>query len=221
LVARCCGRMEPTVRSLGQIRNNDGHGSKRHFCLPGSPISKPPNGPLPLEIQLPGTEFLEAETGGQKSALETADVHRDRKSSNDTGQIPAETASLESPTKCAVWEDWMVEMVWFELAALHAVLSNRVSATRLDRVISLSLRAACGSVPRPERAPSAAEDAAPSRHRSFSPNESAGRPSVMSSTAATAPSFASCFKGAEDLNRWTVANEWAVAYRKYSRGTRR
>jgi hypothetical protein len=24
-------------------------------------------------------------------------------------------------------------------------------------------------------------------------------------------------KGAEDLNRWTVANEWAVAYRKYSR----
>ncbi len=27
----------------------------------------------------------------------------------------------------------MVEMVWFELAAPHAVLSNRVSATRLDR----------------------------------------------------------------------------------------
>jgi hypothetical protein len=28
---------------------------------------------------------------------------------------------------------WMVEMVWFELAAPHAVPSNRVSATRLDR----------------------------------------------------------------------------------------
>jgi len=27
----------------------------------------------------------------------------------------------------------MVEMVWFELAAPHAVLSNRVSATPLDR----------------------------------------------------------------------------------------
>jgi hypothetical protein len=27
----------------------------------------------------------------------------------------------------------VVEMVWFELAAPHAVLSNRVSATRLDR----------------------------------------------------------------------------------------
>lgn len=32
---------------------------------------------------------------------------------------------------------------------------------------------------------------------------------------------ASCFKGAEDLNRWTVANDWAVAYRKYSRALRR
>ena len=26
-----------------------------------------------------------------------------------------------------------------------------------------------------------------------------------------------CFKGAEDLNRWMVANGWAVAYRRYSR----
>ena len=43
----------------------------------------------------------------------------------------------------------------------------------------------------------------------------------MNSTAATGSIVASCFKGAEDLNRWTVANEWAVAYRKYSRGTRR
>jgi len=25
-----------------------------------------------------------------------------------------------------------------------------------------------------------------------------------------------CFKGAEDLNRWMVANGWAVAYRKYA-----
>jgi endonuclease YncB( thermonuclease family) len=25
-----------------------------------------------------------------------------------------------------------------------------------------------------------------------------------------------CFKGAEDLNRWVVANGWAVAYRRYS-----
>jgi hypothetical protein len=98
-----------------KIRNTYGHGSKGHFCLLESPISKPPNGPLPLEIELPGTEFLDAETGGQKSAQETADVHRDRKSGDDTGEIPAETASLESPTKCAVWEDWMVGAPGLEL----------------------------------------------------------------------------------------------------------
>jgi len=48
-------------------------------------------------------------------------------------KIPAETAHLQSTTVSTVREDWMVEMVWFELAAPHAVLSNRVSATRLDR----------------------------------------------------------------------------------------
>jgi hypothetical protein len=67
---------------------------------------------LPLEIQLPGTEFLEAETG--ESALEAADVHRDGKSGDDTGEIPTETASLESPTKCPVWEHWMVGMLGIE-----------------------------------------------------------------------------------------------------------
>jgi hypothetical protein len=48
-------------------------------------------------------------------------------------EMPTETASFELAWKSAVQEDWMVEMVWFELAAPHAVLSNRVSATRLDR----------------------------------------------------------------------------------------
>jgi hypothetical protein len=82
---------------------------------------------LPLEIQLPGTEFLDAETGGQKSAAETADVYRDRKSGDDTGEIPAETASLESLTKCAVWEDWMVETEGTELPTPHAVVIEPVS----------------------------------------------------------------------------------------------
>ena len=27
---------------------------------------------------------------------------------------------------------------------------------------------------------------------------------------------AACFKGSEDLNRWMVANGWAVAYKRYS-----
>src|SRR5712672_4658847 len=105
-------------------------------------------------------------------------------------------------------------MVWFELAAPHAVLSNRVSATRLDRCdrFRSARRADRHLGPNVHRARRYEEDAAPSRHRSLSPNESAGRPSVMSSTAATGSIVASCFKGAEDLNRWTVANEWAVAY---------
>ena len=47
-------------------------------------------------------------------------------------EMPTETASFELAWKSAVQEDWMVEMVWFELAAPHTVLSNSVSIpTRL------------------------------------------------------------------------------------------
>ena len=51
---------------------------------------------------------MDAETGGQKSALDTANVHRDGKSGDDTGEIRAETASFRSTTVSAVREDWMV-----------------------------------------------------------------------------------------------------------------
>jgi hypothetical protein len=51
---------------------------------------------------------LDAETGGQKSALDTANVHRDGKSGDDTGEIRAETASFLSRTVSLVREDWMV-----------------------------------------------------------------------------------------------------------------
>src|SRR5882762_11618828 len=93
--------MEPTVRNP-RIESAIGSEAAR-----SSLFRKRYPGCRP-QIQSPGTEFLDAETGGQKSALETADAHRDRKSGDDTGEIPAETAFLESPTKCAVWEDWMV-----------------------------------------------------------------------------------------------------------------
>ena len=116
-----------------------------------------------------------------------------------------------------------MEMVRFELAAPTQSYRTASLPPAWIAVISLWLRAACGRYlgPNVHRARRHEEDAAPSRHHSLSPNESAGRPSVMNSTAATGSIVASCFKGAEDLNRWTVANEWAVAYRKYSRGTRR
>jgi hypothetical protein len=80
---------------------------------------------------LPGTEFLDAETGGQKSARNTANVHRDGKSGDDTSEIRAERASSEAPAKCAVWEDWMVETIWIELPAPHAGIEP-VSETRPD-----------------------------------------------------------------------------------------
>ena len=117
---------------------------------------------------------------------------------------------------------WVVEMVWFELAAPTQSYRTASLPPAWIAVISLWLRAACGRYlgPNVHRARRHEEDAAPSRHRSLSPNESAGRLCVMSPTAAGSI-VASCSKGAEDLNRWTVANDWAVAYRKYSRALRR
>jgi hypothetical protein len=115
-------------------------------------------------------------------------------------------------------------MVWFELAAPHAVLSNRVFATRLDRCnIAFAPRGVrIGNSARTcTKRGDMGKMRSPSRHRSPSPNESAGRPCVMSPTAAMAPSSQAASKGAEDLNRWTFANDWAVAYRKYSRALRR
>jgi len=59
--------------------HNYGHGSKRHFCLPESRF---PSRERPFALRNPAARngILDAETGGQKPALETADVHRDRKS---------------------------------------------------------------------------------------------------------------------------------------------
>src|SRR5712664_1430964 len=97
--------MDDSSKRLDLIRNNLRPPLETAFLPPRIPDFQAAERSLPLEIQLPGTEFLDAETGGQKSALETADVRRDGKSGDDTGEIPAETTSLESPTKCAVWEE--------------------------------------------------------------------------------------------------------------------
>src|SRR5882762_8273873 len=105
-------------------------------------------------------------------------------------KIPTEMASLEPARRSVVWKDWMVEMVWFELAAPTQSYRTASLPPAWIAVISLWLRAACGRYlgPNVHRARRHEEDAAPSRHRSLSPNESAGRPSVMNSTATTAPS---------------------------------
>src|SRR6266403_4106257 len=59
----------------------------------------------PLEIRAPGTEFLDAETGGQKSTQETANVWGERKTGTTPANIPAETAYLESVWKPVVRSD--------------------------------------------------------------------------------------------------------------------
>jgi hypothetical protein len=66
-------------------------------------------------------------------ALETADVHRDRKSGDETGEIPAETASLRSTTVSAVREDWMVETIWTKLPAPHAVIETSLRYSSQER----------------------------------------------------------------------------------------
>jgi hypothetical protein len=56
----------------------------------------------------PGTEFLDAETGRQKSPLKRANAHRDQNPRGEWPEIPAETPYLASYQKSAVCEDWMV-----------------------------------------------------------------------------------------------------------------
>src|SRR5665811_1541575 len=63
---------------------------------------------FPAQWAVPGTEFLDAETGGQKSAQETANACRDRKAGTIPANIPAETSYLEFAWKPVVRSDWMV-----------------------------------------------------------------------------------------------------------------
>ena len=84
---------------------------------------------FPAQWAVPGTEFLDAETGGQKSAQETANACRDRKAGTIPANIPAETAYLEFAWKPVVRSDWMVETIWTKLHAPHAVIEP-VSETR-------------------------------------------------------------------------------------------
>ena len=100
--------MDDSSKRLDLIRNNLRPPLETAFLPPRIPDFQAAERSLPLEIQLPGTEFLDAETGGQKSALETADVRRDGKSGDDTGEIPAETAYLASSPNNAVCKGWVV-----------------------------------------------------------------------------------------------------------------
>src|SRR5258705_5816461 len=56
----------------------------------------------------PGTEFLDAETGRQKSSLRLSNAHRDKNLRIERPEIPAETPCLASCRKPADYEDWGV-----------------------------------------------------------------------------------------------------------------
>ena len=75
-----------------------------------------------LKARLPGTEFLDAETGRQKSPLKCANARRDQNPGSEWPEIPAETPYSESYRKRAVCEDWMVEAVGHKLATHHPVI---------------------------------------------------------------------------------------------------
>jgi hypothetical protein len=70
----------------------------------------------------PGTDFLDAETGRQKSALKCVSARRDQSPASEGPKIPAETPYSASYRKRAVCEDWMVEAVGHKLATHHPVI---------------------------------------------------------------------------------------------------
>jgi hypothetical protein len=70
----------------------------------------------------PGTEFLDAVTGCQKSPLRRANAHRDKDLRNEWPEIPAETPYLASYRKRAVCGDWMVEVVGHKLKTHYPVI---------------------------------------------------------------------------------------------------
>jgi hypothetical protein len=75
-----------------------------------------------LKPRLPGTEFLDAETGRQKSPLKCANARRDQNPGIEWPEIPAETPYLASYRKRAVCKDWMVETVGLKLVTHHPVI---------------------------------------------------------------------------------------------------
>src|ERR1700675_1157639 len=63
---------------------------------------------LHAQPRLPGTEFLDAETGRQKPPPKCANAHRDQNPGIESPEMPAETPYWTSCRTRAVCGDWMV-----------------------------------------------------------------------------------------------------------------
>jgi hypothetical protein len=70
----------------------------------------------------PGTDFLDAETVRQKSALNYVSVRRDQSPASEWPEIRAETPYSAAYRKRTVCEDWMVEALGRKLATHHPVI---------------------------------------------------------------------------------------------------
>ena len=78
---------------------------------------------LRAQPQLPGTEFLDAETKRQKSSFKRANARKDENLRVEWPEIPAGTPYLAPYRKRAVCKG-CVETVDIELAAHHAVIET-------------------------------------------------------------------------------------------------
>src|SRR6266852_3972222 len=63
---------------------------------------------LALIVRLPGTEFLDAETGRQKSSRKNVNACRDQSPGSKWLEIPAEAPNLASTRERVACGDWMV-----------------------------------------------------------------------------------------------------------------
>jgi hypothetical protein len=63
---------------------------------------------LALIVLLPGTEFLDAETGRQKSSRKNVNACRDQSPGSKCLEIPAEAPNLASTRERVACGDWMV-----------------------------------------------------------------------------------------------------------------
>jgi hypothetical protein len=75
-------------------------------------------------VRPPGTEFLDAETGRQKSPRKRASVRRDQSPGIEWPKVPAETPCLAPYRKYAVCKGWMVETEGTELPTPHPVIES-------------------------------------------------------------------------------------------------
>src|SRR5258708_29621707 len=100
-----------SLRRSASIRNNCGTAQKLRSRITAAQnirITGAVRSNFALKTRSPGTEFLDAETGRQKSPPKCVNARRDQNPGCEWPEIPAERPYLASYRKRAVCGDWMV-----------------------------------------------------------------------------------------------------------------